>query len=130
MPQHGVTKAGDPLLREAMFRAADGARKSDPQLAATYQRLRHAGKHHNSALCHLATRLVTGIASCLRNGQPYTLRDVDGQPVTTERGKQIVAERYKIDPAITTSTRRKAQVLKGRDRPGATGVAQRSSIPA
>jgi transposase len=38
-PDLGVTKAGDALLREAMFMAADHARKVDPQLAAKYQRL-------------------------------------------------------------------------------------------
>ena len=37
--QHGLTKAGDPLLREALFNAADHARRTDPQLAAKYVRL-------------------------------------------------------------------------------------------
>ena len=114
--QHGLTKAGDPLLRETLFHAADTARRQDPQLAATYKRLMETGSHHNSALCHLAARLLTRIAACLRTGQPYQLRDLDGTPVTTERGKQIVAERYKIDPATreAAKTRRKAQTLKGR----------------
>ena len=34
----GLTKAGDPLPREALWAAADGARKVDPQLAAKYVR--------------------------------------------------------------------------------------------
>lgn len=37
--QHGLTKAGDPYLREALFLAADQARRIDPQLAARYHRL-------------------------------------------------------------------------------------------
>ena len=32
----GITKAGDPLLREMLFIAADQARQVDPQLAAKY----------------------------------------------------------------------------------------------
>ena len=114
--QHGLTKAGDPLLREALFRAADAARKQDPQLAATYKRLMETGRHHNSALCHIATRLLTRIVSCLRNGQHYLLRDLDGTALSTERGKQIVAERHKIDPAVRAAarTKRKAQIVKGR----------------
>ena len=33
-PELGLTKAGDPLLREALFIAADQARRVDPQLGA------------------------------------------------------------------------------------------------
>ena len=36
----GLTKAGDHVLRQALFLAADHARKIDPTLAARYQRLR------------------------------------------------------------------------------------------
>ena len=66
--RHGPpTKAGDPVLREALFIAADRARKTDPTLAARYQRLvTQAGKHHNSALCTLAAVLVTRLATCWR----------------------------------------------------------------
>ncbi len=35
--------------------AADHARKVDPQLAAKYQRLMSGDRHHDSAICHLAT---------------------------------------------------------------------------
>ena len=54
---HGPpTKAGDAPLREALFMAADQARRIDPTLAARYHRLMTTdGKHHNSALCHIAT---------------------------------------------------------------------------
>jgi hypothetical protein len=55
-----------------------------------------AGKHHNSALCHIATTLLTRIIACWRAGQPYVLRDVDGTPVTIDQARQIIAERYAI----------------------------------
>ena len=83
----GLTKAGDHLLRQALFLAADHARKIDPTLAARYQRLRAAGKHHNSALCTLAAVLVTRIAACWRADQPYQLRDLQGQPISEVQGR-------------------------------------------
>ena len=55
-----------------------------------------AGKHHNSALCHIATTLLTRIIACWRAGQPYVLRDVDGTAVTIEQARAIIAERYAI----------------------------------
>jgi hypothetical protein len=46
--QHGLTKAGDPYLREALFMAADQARRADPQLGRpvpTSDRSRQAPQH-------------------------------------------------------------------------------------
>lgn len=115
---HGPpTKKGDPGLRQAIFLAADQARKVDPTLAATYHRLvvEH-GKHHNSALCHLGATLITRIAACWRNGQRYELRDVDGRPITEAEGRQICADRYHVPAKARRSLRhpRTAQRHKGR----------------
>ena len=96
--ESNITKAGDPLLREMLFTAADQARKVDPQLAAKYQRLMAGDRHHCSAICHLATLLLTRIATCMRNGEHYVLRDVDGTVITETQGRTIVTERYQIDP--------------------------------
>ena len=96
--ESNITKAGDPLLREMLFAAADQARKVDPQLAAKYQRLMAGDRHHCSAVCHLATLLLTRIATCMRNGEHYVLRDVDGTVITEIEGRVIVSERYQINP--------------------------------
>jgi transposase len=96
--ESSITKAGDPLLREMLCTAADQARKVDPQIAAKYLRLMAGDRHHESAICHLATLLVTRIATCMRTGQHYTLRDVDGTPITEAEGRAIVKERYQLDP--------------------------------
>jgi transposase len=96
--RNGVTKAGDPLLREMLFIAADHARLTDPQLAAKYVRLMSGDRHRDSAICHLATDLLTRIAACMRTGQPYVIRDVDGHEVTEAEGRAIVKTRYKVDP--------------------------------
>jgi transposase len=96
--ESSITKAGDPLLREMLCTAADQARKVDPQIAAKYQRLMAGDRHHDSAICHLATLLVTRISTCMRTNQPYALRDVDGTPITEAQGRAIVKQRYQIDP--------------------------------
>lgn len=93
----GLTKAGDPLLREMLFIAADHARLVDPQLAAKYVRLMSGDRHRDSAVCHLAADLLTRIAACMRTGEAYVIRDVDGREITPAEGKAIVKTRYKID---------------------------------
>lgn len=113
----GVTKAGDPGLREALYLAADYLRRVDPQLAARYHRLIvESGKHHDSALCHLATTLATRLAACWRRRERYVLRDVDGTPITEAEGRAIVAERYKIPEEVRRARRRssRAKQLKQR----------------
>ncbi|MGH3500438.1 MAG: IS110 family transposase [Nocardioidaceae bacterium] len=128
----GPTKAGDACLREAIFLAADHARKVDPTLADRYHRLiTEAGKHHNSALCTIAAVLLTRIAACLRNNIGYQIRDTDGTAVTEQQGRAIVDQHYTI-PAGIRSARRQ---LVGRTRQprrnerAKKGVAERSEAP-
>ena len=103
----GITKQGDPGLRRDLFYAADMARHHDPQLAAKYHRLIVERRlHHYAAVCHVATTLVTRIAACLRSGQHYVVRDVDGTPVTPVEARAIIADRYLIPPEV----RRRARV--------------------
>ena len=64
-----------------------------------------AGKHHNSALCHIATALLSRIIACWRSGHPYQLRDTDGRPVTHDQARAITAERYAV-PADLRAARR------------------------
>lgn len=111
----GPTKAGDPGLRQALYLAADQARRVDPTLAARYKRLVvGCGKHHNSALCSIAPVLITRIAACWRNGERYILRDLDGTPLTEEQGRAICTERYKVSPEerARRRTQRTSQKLK------------------
>lgn len=105
-----LTKAGDPGLRTALFLAADLARQTDPTLAARYRRLVvDKGKHHNSAVCHLAATLATRIAACLRAGTPYIVRDVDGTTIDQARGRQICNERYRVKPEERPHRRKRPQ---------------------
>jgi transposase len=102
----GITKQGDPGLRRDIWFAADLARHQDPQLAAKYHRLIVGRQvHHYSAVCHLATTLLTRIAACWRSGQPYIVRDIDGRPVTRAEAKAIITERYTIPPEARRRSR-------------------------
>jgi len=114
---HGPpTKSGDAPLREALFMAANAARRTDPTLAARYYRLMvHQGKHHNSALCHLSTILLNRIIACWRAGTPYQIRDTDGSPLTTAQGRAIIAERYHISDELRAQ-RRTSHTQKGTSR--------------
>lgn len=86
--------------------AADHARRIDPSLAARYHRLMvEAGKHHNSALCHVASTLLTRIVACWRAGEHYVIRDTDGTAVSVAEGKRIVAERYTVPPGLREQRR-------------------------
>jgi transposase len=124
----GLTKSGDACLREALYMAADHARRVDPQLAAKYRRLMvESGKHHHSALCTIATILLTRIATCLRNTASYELRDVDGRLITEEEGRRIVLDRYTVSPAVRAARRSapRSQSIKQRDGRAKAGVAKR-----
>ncbi len=102
----GITKAGDAGLRRDIWFAAEVARHIDPQLAAKYQRLIVERRlHHYSAICHLATTLLTRIAACWRNDERYVVRDIDGRRITPTEGKAIVRARYRIPPQIRTRAR-------------------------
>ena len=102
----GITKQGDPGLRRDIWFAADLARHHDPQLAAKYHRLVVDRRlHHYSAVCHLATTLLTRIAGCWRTGEPYVVRDTDGRPVDHAEARAIIAERYKIPPEVRRRSR-------------------------
>jgi transposase len=113
----GITKAGDAGLRQALFMAADHARRIDPTLAQRYYRLVMVeGKHHNSALCSLSAVLITRIAACWRKGELYHLRDEDGEAITEAEGKEVCTDRFKVDPKVRAARRRNtpAKVHKNR----------------
>jgi transposase len=102
----GITKRGDAGLRRDIWIAADLARHVDPQLGAKYHRLIVERQlHHYSAVCHLATTLLTRIAACWRRDERYVIRDVDGRRIAATEGRAIVQARYRIPPEIRQRAR-------------------------
>lgn len=103
-----ISKAGPDMLRWALYLAADVARKHDPQLASLYRRLMvERGRHHNQALCAVATHLSDRIYALLRENRPYQPRDLDGRPVTIAQAKQLAASL-----AVDEATRARLRVRR------------------
>jgi len=123
----GPTKSGDPGLREALFLAADFARRVDPSLAQRYYRLVvDEGKHHNSALCNVAAVLIGRVAACWRKKQLYVLRDLDGTEIDEAEGRRICAEKYAVTPAM----RKARKSSKAKQQKGRTGQRSQESTKA
>lgn len=127
----GPTKAGDPGLRQAMFLAADFARRVDPTLAARYYRLVvDEGRHHNSALCTIAAVLMGRIAACWRNRQLYVLRDVDGTVIDEVEGRRICAEKYTVTPELRKARRQSSKAKQQKQRTGRRSEESTGAAPA
>ena len=118
-----ISKAGSRRLRSQLFMSANVARTVDPQLAAIYYtQMVDRGAHHNKAVCVVAGRLAERAWTVMARGQPYVVRDLDGQAVTIGEAKAIIAERYTVPAQVrarTSSRRKKAgrapqQVLEAR----------------
>jgi transposase len=103
-----MSKAGSSLLRTTLVRAADTARKQDPQLARIYyQQMTERGKDHLGALCVTAASLAERAWTVMRRGAPYVICDTDGHPVTPQQAKEIIARRWTVPPEIRARRRSK-----------------------
>jgi hypothetical protein len=124
-----MSKAGNSLLRTTLVRAADTARKQDPQLARIYYvQMAERGKNHIGANCVVAAHLAERAWLVMHRGTPYVLRDVDGTVVTPEEARAIITERYTVTEDIRQRRRSNKggkapqQVFEGHRRSHAKGV--------
>jgi transposase len=91
-----MSKAGPSLLRATLFRAADTARRQDPQLARIYhQQMTERGATHLKACCVVAGHLAERAWTVLNRGTPYAICDNIGSPVTAEQARQIITEKVR-----------------------------------
>ena len=68
-----ISKAGSSLLRTTLIRAADTARKQDPQLASIYRtHIVDRGKFHLGATCVVAAELAERAFVVLSRAAPST----------------------------------------------------------
>jgi transposase len=103
-----MSKAGSSLLRTTLVRAADTARKQDPQLARIYYlQMTERGKDHLGALCVAAACLAERAWTVMRRGTPYVICDTDGRPVTAQQASAIIAERWTVPPEVRARRRSK-----------------------
>jgi transposase len=103
-----ISKAGSSLLRTTLVRAADTARKQDPQLARIYyQQMTQRGKDHLGATCVAAAALAERAWTVMRRGQPYLICDTDGRAVSPAEAKKIIAGHWTVPPEIRARRRSK-----------------------
>jgi transposase len=127
-----LTKAGNKLLRTTLVRAADHARRQDPQLARSYHtQMVQRGKDHLGAVCVVAAHLAERAWTVMDRGTPYVVCDTDGTPVTPAQAKAIIAERWTVPEQVRRRRRNKKgkapqQVLTGHGH-GAHGATRRPS---
>lgn len=137
-----ISKAGSSLLRATLIRAADHARKQDPQLARIYYvQMVQRGADHLKALCVVAGHLAERAWAVMRRGMPYVICDTDGTPVDPAEAKRIIAEQWTVPADVRarrrsrkTSTRTKAgkapqQAPQGHAKPDTHGASTRGDLP-
>ena len=131
-----MSKAGSSLLRTTLVRAADTARKADPQLARIYHvQMVERGKNHLAALCVVAANLAERFWAVMTRGTPYVICDTDGRPVTATEAKAIIAEHWTVPPEVRARRRSKKagkapqQVLVAHARSRAQGADKRGDLP-
>jgi transposase len=131
-----MSKAGSSLLRTTLIRAADHARKLDPQLARIYHvQMVERGKDHLGANCVVAANLAERFWAVMNRGMPYVICDTDGRPVTAAEAKTIIAEQWTV-PAEVRARRRSRkmgkapqQVLEAHVRSDSRRVDKRGDLP-
>jgi transposase len=127
-----MSKAGSRLLRTTLVRAADNARRVDPQLARLYYlQMVERGKDHLGAVCVVAAHLGERAWRVMDRGTPYVVCDTDGTPVTLEQAKAIIAQRWTVPEEVRRRRRSRKgkapqQVLDGHVT-GAQGATRRPS---
>ena len=71
--KHGaIRKRGSPLLRYALFQAAEKARIHCPEIAEFYSKKKGEGKHPICALTHTARKILRIVWAILKTGQNYS----------------------------------------------------------
>ena len=131
-----MSKAGSSLLRTTLVRAADTARRQDPQLARIYYlQMVERGKDHLGALCVVAAHLAERAWAVMDRGMPYVICDTDGTPVTAEQAKAIIAEHWTVPEEVRQRRRSKKtgkapqKVHAGHSKSGARSADTRGDLP-
>jgi len=134
-----MSKAGSRLLRSTLIRAADHARKQDPQLAKVYHvQMVERGAGHLKALCVVAGRMAERAWAVMNRRMPYVICDTTGAPVTPEQAKKIIAETSTVTADVRARRRSRKttkagkapqQVLTGQDKSDARGADKRGDLP-
>ena len=69
-------------------------------------------------MSHLGARIL----AVLREGRPYELRDIQGNPITGEEAGQLILEQYRVPEEIRRERRRHKRSKRSRPRGPERGV--------
>ena len=102
-----ITKSSQRILKKGYCLAAETARRYDPEAACLYHRLKARGRHHNQAICAVASNLAgrtysvmkrTGLGTdkLLYNTAHlrYVIRNFEGKDINLKQGRTLVVERF------------------------------------
>src|SRR5262252_6056392 len=96
-----MSKAGPSQLRSAFVRAADTARRQDPQLARIYYlQMTERGATHLKACCIVAGHPAERAWAVLSRATPYVICDNNGDPVTPAEAAKIIADKRTVPQDI------------------------------
>lgn len=100
-----ISKAGNRLMRQYLFLAADNARRSDLELAAYYHRKRKAGWHHTKIVVALANKLARRLYAVLRREAAgdrtgYRFYDGEGAELDAKESTRRTRSRYPSVKAV------------------------------
>ena len=108
-----MSKAGPSQLRSAFVRAADTARRQDPQLARIYYlQMTERGATHLKACCVVAGHLAERAWAVLSRGTPYVICGNNGNPVTPAEATKIIADKWTVPEDIRK--RRRSRKIAGK----------------
>ncbi len=129
-----MSKAGPSQLRSAFVRAADTARRQDPQLARIYYlQMTERGATHLKACCVAAGHPAERAWAVLSHGTPYVVCGNNGNPVTPAEATKIIADKWTVPEDIRK--RRRSRKTAGKapqtasTRPGKRGGPPRPRSP-
>ena len=87
----------------------------------------HKGKHHTSALCVVANRLVIPrILAVLKEKRLYQLRDFEGQLIDKEQARQL-CEQFRVSDEVRGRLR--SRIDRGEEKSRSSALPQVTSEP-
>ena len=113
-----MSKAGPSLLRTMFYRAADTARRQDPQLARIYYvQMTERGATPRKACCIVAGHLAERAWAVLHRGTPMRSATTTATPSPPAEAKKIIAERWTVPEDIRKRRRNRKTAGKALSRP-------------
>lgn len=112
-----ISKAGNRLMRQYLFLAADAARRTDLELAAYYHTKRRAGWHHTKIVVAIANKLARRLYAVLKreaqgDAVGYRFRDETGAALDATESTRRTRARY---PSVKALQKRDDRGPKAKD---------------